>query len=66
MIRLNRISTEFVTELIDIITPELQGIDSKNTAATNGSFDDKSTHFQIEDEVISLCLVFDFMDTDLD
>jgi serine/threonine protein kinase len=67
MKRLNKISKAFVTELIDIITPETQGIgiDSKKTAATYSSFDNKTT-FLIEDEVISLCLVLDYMDTDLD
>ena len=39
MRRLNRISTLFVTELIDIITPEYNGVDSKKTDDTADSFE---------------------------
>lgn len=65
MKRLNKISKTFVTELIDIITPDSQGIDSKQTSATQSYFENKNT-FLLEEEVISLCLVLDYMETDLD
>lgn len=63
MRRLNRISTTFVTELIDIITPsKVDGLDSKNTDSTYGS--DKNSLG--EEDNLSLCIVLDFIDTDLD
>jgi hypothetical protein len=67
MRRLNKISTKFVTELIDIITPQRvdHGIDSKKTDSTNTSHENELSLF-MEDDVLSLCLVLDFVETDLD
>ena len=68
MRRLNNISTMFVTELIDIITPQLpNGLDSKKTDSTvgSGSHDNNVSIFQ-DEESINLCLVLDFIETDLD
>lgn len=68
MRRLNRVSTTFVTELIDIITPQLStnGIDSKNTDSTVGSGSNENTPLIQDDDALNLCLVLDFIDTDLD
>jgi serine/threonine protein kinase len=66
MRRMNSLSTLFITHLIDIITPELGGIESKNTQATQDSFSAQPKSLNMDSDHVSLCMVLDYLDTDLD